>query len=263
MGIDISEGRYFSEEFVSDSTSVLINETAARDFGYENPVGSSIYRYGGSNDNPEVEEYKIIGVVSDFHFKSLRDNIEPLIMHLGQNSGFALFKIQMENADATIDHLEATWDKFAPGQPFEYQFMNQRFNAMYESENKVGEIFTVFAVLTIFIACLGLFGLAAFTAEQKTKEIGIRKTLGASIPSIVNLLSKNFLKLIFIALVIAIPVASLAMNYWLEEFAYRTNLKPSTYIISGVMAIAIAWITISFQSWKAARVNPAKSLKDE
>lgn len=263
MGIEVSDGRYFSEEFASDSMAVLINETAARNFGYETPIGSSIYKYGGSNENPVVEGYKIIGVVSDFHFKSLRSNIEPLVMHLGRNSGFALFKIQMENADATINHLETTWDNFAPGQPFEYQFMNQQFNAMYEAENKVGDIFTVFAVLTIFIACLGLFGLAAFTAEQKTKEIGIRKTLGASIPSIVNLLSKNFLKLIFISLVIAIPIASYAMNYWLEEFAYRTSLKPSTYIISGVIAIAIAWITISFQSWKAARVNPAKSLKDE
>lgn len=263
MGIEIKEGRYFSEDFASDSTAVLINETAARNFGYDEPVGSMIYNYGGSNDNPVVDGYKIIGVVSDFHFKSLRSNIEPLVMHLGQNAGFGLFKIQMENADETIDYLEATWDKFAPGQPFEYQFMNQQFNAMYESENKVGKIFTVFAVLTIFIACLGLFGLAAFTAEQKTKEIGIRKTLGASIPSIVNLLSKNFLKLIVVALVIAIPVASLAMSYWLEAFAYRTNLKPSTYIISGLVAIAIAWVTISFQSWKAARVNPAKSLKDE
>ncbi|WP_424961633.1 ABC transporter permease [Ekhidna sp.] len=263
MGVEIKEGRYFSQEFSRDSTAVLINETAARNFGYENPVGSMIYNYGGSNDNPVVEGYKIIGVVSDFHFKSLRSNIEPLVMHLGQNSGFALFKIQMENADATIEYLEATWDKFAPGQPFEFQFMNQEFNAMYEAENKVGKIFTVFAVLTIFIACLGLFGLAAFTAEQKTKEIGIRKTLGASIPSIVNLLSKNFLKLIAVALIIAIPIASVAMNYWLEAFAYRTSLKPSTYITSGVIAIAIAWITISFQSWKAARVNPAQSLKDE
>lgn len=263
MGIEINQGRFFSKEFPSDSSAVLINETAARNFGYEDPIGSMIYAYGGSNENPVVEGYRIIGVVSDFHFASLRTNIQPLIMHLGQNSGFALFKIQMENAEATIDHLEETWDKFVPGQPFEYQFMNQQFNAMYEAENKVGEIFTVFAVLTIFIACLGLFGLAAFTAEQKTKEIGIRKTLGASIPSIVNLLSKNFLKLIVIALIIAIPIASFAMNYWLEEFAYRTGLKPSAFIISGVIALAIAWITISFQSWKAARINPAKSLKDE
>ena len=220
-----------------------------------------IYCYGGSNDNPEVERYKIIGVVSDFHFKSLRNNIEPLVMHLGQDSRFALFKIQMDNANATIDYLEATRDKFAPGQPFEYQFMNQRCDAMYEAENKVGEIFTVFAVLTIFIASFGLFGLAAFTAEQKTKETGIRKTLAASIPGIVNLLSRNSLKLILISLVMAIPIASFAMSYWLEEFAYRTSLKPTTHIISGVMAIA--WITISFQSWKAARINPAQSLKNE
>lgn len=263
MGIELNDGRYFSKEFPSDSTAVLINETAAQRFGYENPVGSMIYSYGGSNDSPQVVGYKIIGVVKDFHYQSLRTNIEPLVMHLRQNSGYAIFKIQMENAEATIESLEATWDKFAPGQPFQYQFMNQQFDAMYRAENKIGDIFTVFAVLTIFIACLGLFGLAAFTAEQKNKEIGIRKTLGASITSIVNLLSKNFLKLIAISLVVAIPISSFAMNYWLEEFAYRTNLKPMTFIVSGLIALGIAWITISFQSWKAARIDPAKSLKDE
>lgn len=263
MTIELKEGRYFSKDFSSDSTAVLINETAVKRFGYENPVGSMIYNYGGSPDNPSLDGYKIIGVVSDFHFQSLRDNIDPLVLHLGQNTGFAIFKVQMENVSETIDYLEATWNKFVPGQPFEYQFMNQRFDAMYEAENKIGDIFTVFAFLTIFIACLGLFGLAAFTAEQKTKEIGIRKTLGASIPSIVNLLSKNFLKLIVVSFVIAIPIASIAMNYWLDEFAYRTSLKPITYIISGLSALGIAWMTISFQSYKAARVNPAKSLKDE
>lgn len=263
LGLSMKEGRFFSEEFPSDTMAVIINETAVQRFGYENPVGSKLYTHDGPDDNPTVEGFRIIGVVKDFHYNSLRNNIEPLVLHLGQNSGFALFKVQMENINETVSHLESTWDKFVPGQPFEYQFMDQRFDLMYESEKKVGQIFTAFAVLTILIACLGLFGLAAFTAEQKTKEIGIRKTLGASVSSIVNLLSKNFIKLVIISFIIAIPIASIAMNYWLDDFAYRTDLKPSTYIISGIAALTIAWITISFQSWKAARVNPAQSLKDE
>lgn len=263
MGISMAEGRYFSKEFSSDSSAVVINRSAVEKLGFEDPIGSTLYNYEGSGDEQRPVGYKIIGVIEDFHFESLRNEIDPLVMHLGENSGFALFKIQTENSDETIAHLESTWNKIAPGQPFDYQFMDQQFETMYKSESRIGDIFTVFAILTILIACLGLFGLASFTAEQKTKEIGIRKTLGASIPSIVNMLSKNFLKLVVISFAIAIPIASIAMNYWLEDFAYRTDLKPATYIFAGVGAIAIAWITISFQSWKAAKVNPVKSLRSE
>ncbi|SNT25538.1 putative ABC transport system permease protein [Ekhidna lutea] len=263
MGISMKEGRFFFKEYASDSMAVIINETAVQKFGYENPLESKLYSHDGPDDSPDVVGYRIIGVVKDFHYQSLRSNIEPLVLHLGQNAGYALFKIHMENVDETIADLESTWNKFVPGQPFGYQFMDQRFDLTYHAEQKVGQIFTVFAVLTILIACLGLFGLAAFTAEQKRKEIGIRKTLGASVTSIVNLLSRNFIKLVAISFIIAIPVASIAMNYWLDDFAYRTELKPSTYIVSGIAAITIAWITISFQSWKAARINPAESLKDE
>ena len=169
----------------------------------------------------------------------------------------------MENLDETIAYLETTWEKFAPGQPFDFEFMDDQFNSMYTQEQKIGQIFSVFAFLAIGIACLGLFGLAAFTAEQKTKEIGIRKTLGASISSIVNLLSKNFIKLVVIAFVIAIPVSYLAMEYWLGDFAYRTSLKPLTFVASGLGTMIIAWATISFQSWKAAKANPVKSLRTE
>ncbi|MEP5611661.1 MAG: FtsX-like permease family protein [Cyclobacteriaceae bacterium] len=141
--------------------------------------------------------------------------------------------------------------------------MNNEFNAQYEEEQTIGQIFSIFAILAILIACLGLFGLAAFTAEQKTKEIGIRKTLGASVSNIVNLLSKNFIKLVLISFVVAIPISYLAMEYWLGDFAYRTSMKPITFVLSGLGAIVIAWITISFQSWKAARSNPVKSLRTE
>ncbi|GAB4230970.1 MAG: ABC transporter permease [Ekhidna sp.] len=263
LGLNMVEGRGFSEGFSSDSTAVIINETAARRFGYDNPVGSKIYNYGGSNDEPVVEGYRIIGVVEDFHFQSLRENISPLVMHLGQNNGYALFKIQPENIEETIAYIEQKWEEIVPGQPFQYSFMDQEFNAMYAEEQKVSEVFTSFSVLAIVIACLGLFGLAAFTAEQKTKEIGIRKTLGATVTNIVTLLSKNFMKLVLIAFGIAIPVSYWAMNAWLEDFAYRTTFKPTTFIISGLIALLIALLTIGFQSWNAARVNPAESLKDE
>ncbi|MEP1094780.1 MAG: ABC transporter permease [Cyclobacteriaceae bacterium] len=263
LGITVKEGRGFSREFPSDSSGVLLNESAVRQFGYENPVGSLLYRYGGDDDNPEVEGYRILGVVDDFHYQSLRNNIRPLVLELRPNGGTAMFRIQMSNASETIDHIKSTWEKFAPGQPFDFRFMNNEFNAQYEEEQKIGQIFSIFAILAILIACLGLFGLAAFTAEQKTKEIGIRKTLGASVSNIVNLLSKNFIKLVLISFVVAIPVSYLAMEYWLGDFAYRTSLKPITFILSGLAAIVIAWITISFQSWKAARSNPVKSLRTE
>ncbi len=263
LGIELVDGRNFSRDFSSDSSGVIINESAVQAYGYENPVGSFLHAYGGSDDNPEVEDYRILGVVKDFHYQSLRSNIEPLVFHLGQNSGFVLFKIQMDNAKETVDHIQATWNKFANGQPFEFRFMDNEFNDLYNQEQKIGQIFSIFAVLAIAIACLGLFGLAAFTAEQKTKEIGIRKTLGASISSIVNLLSKNFIKLVVVAFAIAIPVSYLAMEYWLDDFAYRTTLKPLTFVASGIGTMVIAWFTISFQSWKAAKANPVKSLRTE
>lgn len=264
LGITVNDGRGFSKEFPSDSSGILINQAAARQFGFENPVGSILYYYdGGDDDNPVAVPGRILGVVDDFHYESLRSNISPLVFHLGERFGTMIFKVQMENVDETIAYLESTWDKFAPGQPFDFEFMDDQFNAIYAQEQKIGEIFSVFAVLAIGIACLGLFGLAAFTAEQKTKEIGIRKTLGASISSIVNLLSKNFIKLVLIAFVIAIPISYLAMEYWLGDFAYRTNLKPLTFIAAGIGTMVIAWATISFQSWKAARANPVKSLRTE
>lgn len=263
LGIEMAKGRFFSKDFLSDSSTVVLNETAVKKFGFENPIGANLYTYEGDNDQPVATPYKIIGVVKDFHFQSLKTDITPLVFHLNDSRGFALFKIQMDNAQETISFLDNTWQKFVQGQPFEYEFMNERFNDIYDQEQKIGQIFTVFAGLAIVIACLGLFGLAAFTAEQKTKEIGIRKTLGASISSIVILLSKNFIKLVGVSFLIAAPVAYFGMNYWLEDFAYRTSIKPLTFLISGIIAVGIAWLTISFQSWRAARNNPVTSLRSE
>jgi len=263
LGISLVSGRNFSKDFLTDSTTILINETAARKFGFEDPIGSYLYTFEGDDDVPVATPYKIVGVINDFHFESLRSDISPLVLHLGRSSSSVLFKVKMENAKETISYLNETWDEMVVGQPFEYRFMNEEFNNLYTQENRIGQIFSIFAVLAILIACLGLFGLAAFTAEQKNKEIGIRKTLGASIPNIVGLLSKNFLKLVGISFVIAAPIAFVAMNYWLEDFAYRTSFKPTTFLFSGLLALLVAWVTIGFQSWKAARNNPIKSLRSE
>ncbi|MEP1791812.1 ABC transporter permease [Reichenbachiella sp.] len=263
LGIKMADGRFFSKEFLSDSTAVVMNMAAAKIFGYENPVGDKIYTYGGSQEEPVVMDLKIIGVVEDFHYRSLRDNITPLLFFLGDRSGFAMFKVNANNIQQTIADIENTWTEIAPGQPFTYSFMDQKFDSMYEAEQKIGQIFSVFAILGILIACLGLFGLAAFTAEQKTKEIGIRKAMGASITGIVVMLSKNFIKLVIVSFVVAVPAAYYAMGYWLEDFAYRTELKPLTFVVVGVIAFAIAWLTMGFQSWKAARMNPVQSLREE
>lgn len=265
MGMEMDEGRFFSKDYGNDTAVCILNEAAVKAFGYEKPLGDKIYSHGGQDENGEVEivGYKIIGVVKDFHFESLRDKISPLIMRLDDGTGYAMFKIQGSDIQNTISSIAATWDEFAPGQPFSYTFLDQKFDLQYAAEQKVGEIFSVFAVLAIFIACLGLFGLAAFTAEQKTKEIGIRKALGASVTNIVGLLSKNFMKLVAISFFISVPVSYWGMKQWLDDFAYRTEIKPLTFIIAGVLAFAVALATMSFQSWKAARVNPVKSLRDE
>ncbi len=265
LGIEMVAGRNFSTDFLSDSSAIVLNEAAVRQLGWdiETAVSKNLSTYGGSNDQPVVEQYKVIGVVKDFHFTSLRDNIEPLVFELGRSRGYVSFKISSENIPATIDFVQDKWDEFAPGQPFQYSFLDERFNDMYKAEQKLGEIFSVFAFLAIFIACLGLYGLAAFTAEQKTKEIGIRKVLGASIMSIITLLSKEFLKLVMIAFLIGSVAAYFLMNNWLQDFENRTNINFLVFILAGIVALVIAWVTMSFQSWNAARVNPAKSLKDE
>ncbi|MBV6644813.1 MAG: ABC transporter permease [Cyclobacteriaceae bacterium] len=263
LGMKMVDGRAFSKDFPSDSSAVLINEAAAKQLGFENPIGGFVSTYDGPREAPITVTYKIIGVVKDFHFESLRANINPLIFQLGNNRGYVSFRIQSDQIQPTIDMLRQKWDEFAPGQPFEYSFLDQRFAEMYETEQQIGSIFTVFAGLSIFIACLGLYGLAAFTAEQKNKEIGIRKVLGASISSIIVLLSKEFVKLVIISFVVAAPIAYFGMRTWLDDFQYRTDLSPITFLLAGAMALLVAQFTMSMQSYKAARANPVNSLKDE
>ncbi len=263
LGLEMAGGRNFSREFPNDTANAILNESAVQQFGFEEPIGEYISTFGGSQQNPVSVTYKVVGVVQNFHFTSLRDKIAPLVFTLGERRGYISFKTEAQNIDATIDFLRNKWDEFAPGQPFEYSFLDERFDDLYTSEQRIGDIATFFAVLSIFIACLGLYGLASFTAEQRTKEIGIRKVLGASITSIIGLLSKEFLKLVGIAFVVAAPLSYYFMNEWLSDFEYRTQLKWSTFAIAGLVSFAIAWLTMSSQSYLAARINPARSLKDE
>ena len=261
LGIQLLTGRNFSKDFASDSSGVVINESAAKAFGWgENAPGHSITT---SIHNGEKITYHVIGIVKDFHFRSLHELISPLVMAFSPNRGMMIVKLKTTDVSGLIAVLKTRWNSYGTEESFTYSFLDDRFNNTYQSEQKVGMILGIFAGLTIFVACLGLFGLAMFTAEQRTKEIGIRKVLGASVAAIVNLLSIDFLKLVLVAVVLATPVAWWAMNKWLMDFAYRINISLWVFVLAAVVALSIALFTISFQTIKAAIANPIKSLKTE
>lgn len=262
MGLQIATGRPFQEEFPSDSTGIVINEAAAKVLGYADPVGKKIFGYEDQELKQRVD-YTIIGVVKNFHFESLKKNIGALSLVLSRSSGTVVFKLNGGDMAQTVDQVEQLWKKMAPGQPFSYRFMDEDFNNVYRSEQRVGQIFITFATISIIIGCLGLFGLSAYTAERRTKEIGVRKVLGASVTNIVALLSKEFLRLIIIAILIGIPIAWFGMNLWLNDFAYHVDLAWWMFLAAGAIAIIIALLTVSFQSIKAALMNPVKSLRSE
>ena len=253
----MAEGRFFSKEFESDKTeSYVLNEAAIKAIGMNSPIGKrfAIGRESGA----------IIGVIKDFNYKSLHSEIEPLIMVMDPNFlRYACIRISSENVEETIAFLESIWNKFSAGYPFDYTFLDDRINNLYKSEQNVGTVFNYFTVLVILIACLGLFGLASFTAEQRTKEIGIRKVLGALVPNIFLLLSREFAKWVLLANIIAWPVAYFIMNRWLENFAYRTKIGVGTFFLSSGLALVIALLTVSYQCLKAARFNPVDALKYE
>jgi putative ABC transport system permease protein len=261
MGMEMSEGRNFSVEFGSDSSAIIINETTAKLIGGENLIGKKIYANDG---NPgQSTPMTIVGVVKNFNFESLRENVGPLSFKLGNNKWVTAFKIEASDASDLITNIEDKWKEMAPGMPFSYDFLDESFDKMYRTEQRIGKVAMSFAFLAILIACLGLFGLATYMAEQRTKEIGVRKVLGATVPSIVSLLSQDFIKLVLIAAIIAFPLAWWAMNSWLEEFAYRINIGWWVFLIAGLSAIFIALATVSYQAIKAAIANPVKSLRTE
>jgi putative ABC transport system permease protein len=259
-GMKLIAGRTYSREYPSDSTQALIvNEAAAKQYGYTNPadiVGKKFNQWGRAGT--------VIGVVKDFNFSSLHRNIEPLTLPFdAYSSRYVSIKIKPDDIPQTVRQVEAVWKNLAPHRPFLYSFLDDDFNRQYKSDFLFRRLFTTFACLAIFIASLGLLGLATYTAQQRTKEIGIRKVLGADVRSIVGLLSKDFIKLVLIAVVVATPVSWYAMKKWLESFAYKIDIEPWIFVLAGSIAIAIALLTIGYQSVKSALVNPASSLKSE
>ena len=262
LGMEIIKGRNFSKSFGADSSAVIINETTAKLLGYENPIGKKLYTSNGPSAGLNIV-YEIVGVVKNFHFESLRQQVGPLCMRLGNNNWATAFKINTNDIPSLLSKIEAKWKTLAPEMPFSYQFLDESFDQMYRAEQRVGKVALSFAILTVLIACLGLFGLVTYMAEQRTKEIGIRKVLGASVPSIIQLLSREFLILVVISVVIASPIAYYAMSQWLTEFAYRIELSWWMFIGAGALAIAIALLTVSYQAIRAALMNPIHSLKSE
>jgi len=259
FGLELIAGRNFSPARPADSSAVIINETAARLFGFgDQAVGRRIYTSldGGHS-------FEVIGVVRDFHFESLRNPVTPLGFFLDYHPIRGAFKVATSDIPAVLAGMEAHWRQMVPDVPFSYRFLDEAFDRMYRSEQRIGELSQVFAIMSIAIACLGLFGLAAFMAEQRSKEIGIRKVLGASSTRLVGLLSLDFLKLVFIAIVIALPVAWWAMNRWLEDFAYRVDLEWWMFAAAGMTAVVIALLTVNGQAIRAAIANPVDSLREE
>jgi putative ABC transport system permease protein len=256
MNVKFVRGRDFAPGFGTDSTNYLINEAAARRMGYKDPVGQPL-TFG-------QKPGKIIGLIEDFHFNSLHDPIKPLIIRLADHHyGHILIRTQPGQTKQALASIKDLCQKLNPKFPFTYSFVDTDYEKRYTSETVVGTLSTLFAMLAIFIACLGLFGLATFTAEQRTKEIGVRKVLGASVASIVALLSKDFLKLVGISILLASPIAWYGMNRWLQDFAYKIDLEWWVFALAGLLAIGIALLTVSFQSIKTALMNPVKSLRSE
>ena len=258
MKFEMKEGRYFSPDFPSDSTAILLNEAAVREFGYEKPLEEEVI----FSDEGKRQNLRVIGVFKDFNFESLKTKIRPLAIRLTNDSYQLMVRYQGSPAEA-VATVEKIWKQQAPGEPFDYNFLDERFDELFRSEQRMGQLFTVFSGLAIFIACLGLFALAAFMAEQRTKEIGIRKAMGASTAGLTLMLSKEFTKLVIIAFIPAALAAWFVVDSWLNGFAYRVDINPLIFVASGLIATTIAWFTVSFQSIKAAASNPVNSLRYE
>ncbi len=259
LGIQMLKGRNFSKEFPTDSFAVIINQAAVNDLGWANtdPIGKTIVTSG-------QHEFKVIGVASDFHYASVKQKIAPLMLELGNNyrTGF-IVKIKTTDVQNLLADIKSKWDKANPVAPFSYYFLDEHFASLYAAEQRTGQIFSAFAIIAILIACLGLFGLATYITQQRVKEIGIRKIFGATVPDLILLVSKEFLRLVIIAFLLAIPLAWWAMHKWLQDYQYRIDLKWWMFLAAGVLVMVIAVLTVSFQSVKAAYANPVKSLRTE
>lgn len=257
LGLEVVEGRDFNPQLSTDSTGYLINEKAAEKLGWSDPVGKRL-SYGGFQDG------LVIGVVKDFNFSSLHNEIEPLVLRMGQYRLPNIFiRLQEGDLRAQVASVESAWKDLGANAPFEFTFLDQQIDQLYQREQRMSSVFTIFSLLAIFIACLGLIGLATFMAEQRRKEIGIRKVLGASVSSIFAMLSSDFVKLILIALILASPLTYYFFDQWLQDFAYRTSIQWWWFVVAGLLAVGIALIAVSIQSIRAAYTNPVDALRDE
>lgn len=263
LGMEMVAGRNFSKDFATDSSGIIINEAALRLLGFTDPIGKPLYFMRDLNNKDDVSALHIIGVVKNFNFNSMRQQVTPLALMLNAHNGNIAVRLNSADIHQLVAQIERKYKTMAPAEPFNYSFMDEDFNNLYRTEQRMGVIAVSFSSLAILIACLGLFGLAAYAAEQRTKEIGIRKVLGATVSHITAMLSKDFLRLVVIAAVIAFPVAWWFMHGWLQDFAYRTDISWWVFMMAGIMAALIAVVTVSFQTIKAALSNPVKSLRTE
>lgn len=265
LGMQIVQGRDFSRDIISDTTyAVLVNEAMVKRMAWDNPIGKKFVFQGNGPNNTDIEKH-VVGVVKDYHQNSLYDIIEPLMIILDDEQNYIFVRTKEGDVRQTLAGLEKVWKEVNPNNPFEYKFLDQDFDSQYRSDEKRSQIFTAFSGLTIAIACLGLLGLAAFTTEQRTKEIGVRKVIGASINSLVFLVSKEFFLLVGIGMVLAFPAAWYFTNSWLQNFAYRIELEGEwlTFIVSALLAFAITMVTVGYHVLRAAAANPVNSLRDE
>ena len=258
LRMTLAEGRFFSKEFPSDSMACVINEAALKELGWTDPLHQKLTNFDG--DKPF--DMNVVGVVKDFNFESFKSKVRPLVIKLTSKSNNLLIRYE-GSSKAAVEKVEALWKKNAANDPFEYTFLDENFDELFREDQRLGKVFSAMTGIAIFIACLGLLGLASFTAEQRTKEIGIRKVMGASVASVSAMLSREFMILVGISFVIASALAWYFMNSWLSTFAYRIELKIWVFGLGGIMAAAIAWLTVSFHFIKAARTNPSESIRNE
>jgi putative ABC transport system permease protein len=259
FGISMIAGRNFSRDFpADDTTAFIVNETAMKDFGWttESAIGKKI-RHSGRNGT-------VIGVTKDFHYRSLHHHIEPLLFTIN-HWGFTKVAVKIESKDipAVVRQVEEKWKAAAPGLPFRYSFLDQDYDKLYKADTQLGKVAGIFSGLAIFVGCLGLLGLTSFSVERRVKEIGIRKVLGASVSNVVLLISKEFMWLIAISFVVAIPLTYYLVSQWLENFTDRISIGPVAFVVAGFSVLAVAWTTVSFLSFKAAATNPTKALRNE
>jgi putative ABC transport system permease protein len=255
LEMTIIEGRNFAREYQTDSDAVVINRAAVKHFGWDNPLERTL--------KFNKKTFKVIGVVEDYHFESLRNQIKPVVLYLGDSTGRISFRIKTENIAGTIEALKRKWKEFLPHEQFDYAFFDDKFFSLYQAELMMGKVFGVFSGLAIFVASLGMFGLAAFTAEKKSKEIGIRKVLGATVPQILNMLTREFMILVGISNLIAWPIGYYLMSRWLQGFAYRVSFGLGIFILSGFITVLFSVLAISIQALKAATSDPVKALRYE